>query len=245
MANVKFSDLPSLAVMTDISEVPVLEGGATKTITGTVLKTYTRTTDVDGTELLGTTLSSNIVNSSLTSVGTLTSLSVSGTTTSQGLTVTTPIVRPVAIYSRKHSVAQNTVTDTDTKVLFNTVVDSVEDTGLTYDALTNPGRFINNSGAQRVFSVSTTVSFPSTSTAGSRAVYILKNGTERVAQQLVTAVTQNGGTSNQPTVVNVSAPLVLADGEYFEVFVWQNSGTPIAIGTTGVFGGSYIVTTWI
>ena len=245
MANVKFSDLPSLAVMTDASKVPVLEGGATKTITGTVLKSYTRTTDVNGTELVGTTIASNIVNSSLTSVGTLTDLTVAGTTTTQGLTVTTPVVRPVAVSSRKHSVAQNTVSEVDTKVLFNTVVDAVEDTGLTYDTVTNPGRFINNSGSQRVFSVSTTVAFASTSTAGSRSVYVLKNGTERVAQQLVTAVIQNGGVSNQPTIISVNVPIVLDNGEYFEVYAWQNSGSPVAIGTAGVFGGSYIVTTWI
>ncbi len=245
MANVKFSDLPSLAVMTTIAEVPVLEGGATKTITGEVLKTFTRTTDVNGTELLGTTLASNIVNSSLTSVGTLTDLTVSGEVSTTDLTVTNPIIRPVALFSRKHSVAQNTVTDTDTKVLFNTVVDSVEDTGVAYDAVTNPGRFINNSGAQRVFNVSTTVAFASSSTAGSRSIYILKNGTERIAQQLVTATVQNSGTSNQPTIISLSAPIVLADTEYFEVYAWQNSGNPVAIGAAGTFGGSYIVTTWI
>jgi hypothetical protein len=238
MANVKLSELPALSTMTNAAVVPVVEGGVTKIVTGTALKTYTRTTDVNASELLGTTLPSSIVTSSLTSVGTITSL------TATSLTVTNPIIRVVPILTRKHSVAQNLLTDTATRVVFNTVSDSVNTTGITYDGSSNPGRFTNTSGATRVFTVSTTVEFNQTSTAGHRIAWILKNSNERVAQQSQVAATQNGGTGNETTVLNLSVPIVLDNNEFFEVWSYQDSGGTLTIGAGGDFGGSYISIIW-
>jgi hypothetical protein len=151
MADIKISDLPNLASMTNAAIVPVVESGVTKTITGTALKTYTRTTDVDASELLGTTLPAAVVTSSLTTVGTITDLNATD------LTVTNPINRVVPMFTRRHSVAQNLVSTVNTRVLFNTQEDSVSSTGITYDGALNPGRFANTSGQTRVYNISVTI----------------------------------------------------------------------------------------
>lgn len=238
MADTKLSDLPSLSTMTAIAVIPVVEGGVTKLITGTTLRTFTRTTDVDASELLGTTLPSSIVTSSLTSVGTITDLNATD------LTVTNPITRVVPLVSRRHSIAQNLVSTVNTRVLFNTVEDSVSTTGITYDTSLNPGRFINESGETRVFNISVTIEYSSVSTAGHRIVWIQK-GVNRIAQQSVNAATQNLGTQNETTVLNISTPIALDNNEYFEVWAYQDSGSPVPIGSGGDFGGSYISLVWI
>lgn len=237
MANVKLSELPALSSMTNAAIVPVVEGGATKVVTGLALKTYTRTTDVNASELLGNTLPSAIVNSSLTSVGTITDLNA------VDLTVTNPITRVVPMFTRRHNVGQNIITAVATRVLFNTEEDVVSATGITYDSL-NPGRFINTSGERRVYNISVTVDFAPTSTAGHRMVYITK-GADRIAQQAYTASTQNGGLQNEPTIINVATPIVLNNNQYFEVWAYQDSGNPVAIGSGTDFGGSYISLVWI
>lgn len=237
MADIKISDLPALSTMTATAVVPVVEGGITKTITGTVLKTFTRTTDVDASELLGTTLPTSIVNSSLTSVGTITDLNATD------LTVTNPITRVVPMVSRRHSIAQNLVSTVNTRVLFNTVEDSIGTTGINYDVALNPGRFINASGATRVYNVSVTIEYSSSSTAGHRMVWIQK-GANRIAQQSVNSATQNLGTQIETTVLSLSTPIALNDGEYFEVWAYQDSGSSVPIGV-GDFGGSYISLVWI
>jgi len=256
MADIKLSELPSLAVLTDASLIPVVESGATKKIVASSLKTYVTTgLQVDVANLVGTTLASSVVNSSLTSIGTLSTLSVTGlantgsisteSISTGDLTVTNPVVRPVAIITRRHNTAQNTVSEVDTRVIYNTIEDTTVDTGIVYDSSSNIGRFTNTSGATRVFSISTTVVFASTSTAGSRVIYIKKNGTDRVAQSSAVAITQNGGTSNQATVLNVSTTIKLTNNEYFEVVAWQNSNNAISLGSGGGFDGSYIAITWI
>ena len=238
MADTKLSDLPALSSMTATAVVPVVESGITKIITGTTLRTFTRTTDVDASELLGTTLPASVVNSSLTSLGTIADLNATD------LTVTNPITRVVPMFSRRHSVAQNLVSTVNTRVLFNTVEDSVGTTGVTYDTSLNPGRFINNSGSTRVYNVSVTIEYSSASTAGHRMVWIQK-GANRIAQQSVNASTQNSGTQNETTVLNVSTPVVLQDGEYFEVWAYQDSGSSVPMGSGGDFSGSYISLVWI
>jgi hypothetical protein len=75
--------------------------------------------------------------------------------------------------------------------------------------------------------------------------WILKNGITRVAQVTVTAATQNAGTGNESTVINLSTPMVLDNNEYFEVWAYQDSGNPVPIGSGGDFGGSYISLVWI
>ncbi len=241
---VKLSELPALSALTNATVVPVVEGGVTKIVTGTALKTYTRTTDVNASELLGTALPSAIVSSSLTSLGTISNL-VATTASTTDLTVTNPIIRTVPIITRKHNAAQNLVSDVPGRVLFNTVIDTVSTTGIVYDGSSNPGRFTNTSGSTRVFTISTTIEFNRTSTAGHRFVWILKNGSERVAQQTQVAATQNGGTSNEATVLNLSTPIVLDNNEYFEVWASQNSGNALNIGIGGDFDGSYISLIWI
>lgn len=256
MADIKISELPSLEVLTDASLIPVVESGATKQLVASSLKTYVTTgLQVDVENLAGTTLPALVVNSSLTSIGTLSTLSVTGlantgsisteSISTDDLTVTNPVVRPVAILTRRHDTQQTTVSETDTRVLYNTVEDTTVSTGIVYDSIANTGRFTNTSGATRVFNISTTVVFASSSTAGSRTIYIKKNGSDRVAQSLSVATTQNSGTSNQPTVLNLSTTIKLNNNEYFEVFAWQNSNNSINLGSGGGFDGSYIAITWI
>lgn len=246
---VKLSELPALSTMTDTAVVPVVEDGITKIVTGTALKTYTRTTDVNASELLGTALPSAIVTSSLTSLGTITDLTattVHATTLySTDLSVTNTVSRVVPIFTRKHSLAQNLVSEVPSRVQFNTLIDSVSTTGVTYDGSSNIGRFTNTSGVTRVFTLSTTIEFSRSSTSGHRIAWILKNSSERVAQQTQVAATQNGGSTNETTVLNLSTPIVLDNNEYFEVWAYQNSGGALNIGTTGDFNGSYISLIWI
>lgn len=197
--------------------------------------------------LTGTILASNVVNSSLTSVGTLTSLTVSGsgsigtnltvgTTTAHTLTVTGSVSRQVPMFSRQNSTSQLIGSGSDTRIAFDTAVDSVGATGLTYDGTTQIGRFTNTSGASRVFLVSATVTY-SANSAGVRSTSIKKNGVKLCE-------VRGTGMSGEDTAHNVFVPVLLNSFDYFEVHAYQTTGVNLLTGTGDSFNGNYISVVW-
>ena len=177
--------------------------------------------------LTGTTLASNVVNSSLTSVGTLTAL-----------TVNNVVRRTVPTISRKQAASQLISNATASRVEFDTVVDSISDVGLTYDDALgiHPGRFTNTSSETRVYNISTSVVFD-VNNAGYRVAWI-----ERVGVQKVRSTT--APIAGDYPQITLSTTISLAPGDYFEVYAFQTSGVNLATGT-GPFNGNYISITWI
>jgi len=183
------------------------------------------TVTADANTLSNTTLKSTVVNSSLTSVGTLT-----------GLTVNNVIHRNVAFLSRKHAASQLMGNAFPFRVEFDTVAETDFDTGLVYNTSTNAGRLTNNTAETRVYTVTTTLNFDPNST-GYRGAWIEKNGVKLV-QDLRQAV--NG----DHTLITISTAVVLAPTDYIEVYAYQTSGVNLSIGTAP-FNGNYINITWI
>ena len=173
----------------------------------------------------GTTLASNVVNSSLTSVGTLT-----------GLTVSNTIHRNIALVTRKHASSQLMGNALPFRVEFDTVAESAYDTGLAYNTTTNAGRFTNNTAETKVFTVTTTVNFDSNST-GYRSAWIEKNGVKLVQDQ-------RQAVNGDHTLITISTSVVLAATDYIEVYAYQTSGVNLSIGTAP-YSGNYINITWI
>ena len=175
--------------------------------------------------LTGNTLALNVVNSSLTSVGTLTAL-----------TVNNVIERQVAIITKKHASSQLIGNATPFRVEFDTTVDSTVSTGLTYSTGTNAGRFTNLSGETRVYTISTTINFDLNAT-GNRTAWIEKNGVK--LQQM-----QFPAVAGDHTLISLSTSVMLAPTDYIEIYAEQTSGVNLAIGGAP-FNGNYISITWI
>lgn len=144
------------------------------------------------------------------------------------ITKTTPLV------TRRNSTSQTIANGSNTRVLFNTQEDSNGTIGLTYDSVTNIGRFTNTSGMTKTFNVSSTVVY-STNSTGARSTYILK-GTSRIAQMTTIP------TVGDATVHNVTTPVKLANNEFIEVYAYHtiSGGGSLNIGSGGSFNGSYI-----
>jgi hypothetical protein len=183
------------------------------------------TVTADANTLSNTTLKSTVVNSSLTSVGTLT-----------GLTVNNVIYRNVALLSRKHASSQLIGNALPFRVEFDTVAESAFDTGLVYNTSTNAGRLTNNSGSTKVYTITTTLNFDVNST-GYRGAWIEKNGV-RLVEDTRQAV--NG----DHTLITLTTSVVLGATDYIEVYAYQTSGVNLSIGTAP-FNGNYINITWI
>lgn len=144
------------------------------------------------------------------------------------------ITKTTSLVTRRHSTSQTLANGSNTRVLFNTQEDSNGTIGLTYDAVTNIGRFTNTSGLTKVYNVSATIVYATNST-GARLTYILK-GTSRVAQMTTIP------TVGEATVHNVSTPVKLANNEFIEVYAYHtiSGGGSLNIGSGGSFNGSYI-----
>jgi len=144
------------------------------------------------------------------------------------ITKTTPLL------TRRNSTSQTVANASNTRVLFNTQEDTNGSIGLTYDAVTNAGRFTNTSGVTKTFNVSSTIVY-STNSTGARSTYILK-GTSRIAQ--MTSIPTVG----DATVHNVTTPVKLANNEFIEVYAYHtiSGGGSLNIGSGGSFNGSYI-----
>jgi hypothetical protein len=131
------------------------------------------------------------------------------------------------VYGRLITTSQTVANNTDYTVLFDSG-DSNTDLGtvpISYD--TSNGRFTNTSGGSSSFIVSYQVNFSSNNT-NSRQTWIEKNGNAALRYgQNSTAATQ--GTK---TIVNGAAFITVADGEYFTLRAYQNSGSTLDLFTT-------------
>lgn len=142
-----------------------------------------------------------------------------------------------ALLSRYHNTLQTLTTGADTRVIFNTALQTVGSIGLTYDSVTNIGRFTNTSGSQKTYTINATVAFNLNAT-GVRLLYILVNGTTRYAEVLYPAVS-----ANDAAVLNAGATVSLANNEYFEVWAFQTTGISLNIGQFGGTPGSLVTIT--
>lgn len=183
------------------------------------------TVPADASTLTNTTLNATVVNSSLTSVGTLTAL-----------TVNDPVHRIVPFLSKQNGTIQTISPAIDTRITFDTVFDSLDDTGLLYNSTTFNGRFTNKSGETRVYNLSTTVNFEFNNT-GSRAVWFEKQGVN-VSKIHVNSV------DDDITAITVSTTMKLDDNDWFEVHAYQSTGVNLDTGNP-LTGNNFITITWI
>ena len=101
---------------------------------------------------------------------------------------------------------------------------STLDTGLTWNSVTKA--WTNTSGSSKVYNVSATVVFEGNPT-GYRSLSIVANGAATMGTTQVPTVIDAGPGPQLPyyqTFVTVSANVLLADTEYFQVYAMQNSG---------------------
>lgn len=173
----------------------------------------------------GGTLASNVLASSLTSVGTLTAL-----------TVNNIVRRNVPLISRKHAASQLIGNALPFRVEFDTVAESIFDTGLVYSTVSNAGRITNNTAETRVYTITTTLNFD-TNSSGYRSAWIEKNGVKLVQDQ-------RQAVNGDHTLITISTSVVLAATDYIEVYAYQTSGVNLSIGTAP-YSGNYINITWI
>jgi hypothetical protein len=124
------------------------------------------------------------------------------------------------------STVQSVAVSTDTIVLYDTVVTTVGDIGLTLRA----GVFTNNTGDQLILDVSYQVAFEQSS-YGSRVVYIGLGSFPSTNRRAVL----DGPASTDFPVLSSTAKIVLAADASFYIGVWQNSLT--SIGINGAYAG--------
>ncbi len=127
----------------------------------------------------------------------------------------------------RHNTTQSVLSSVNTPVIFN-----VEDfqTGIRIHSTTvNPTRFTNRSGVTKTFRFSASVIFEA-SPVGDRFVFFAVNGaTGAVAPRF-------GQTSFNPMpmgrdISNISTQIELKNGEFTECFVFQDSASPLNIGS--------------
>ena len=167
------------------------------------------------------------VNGTANFVGPITAASInaSGTVTTTNLTVNGYTILP-CIVRQNQTIGYTVLDNTSTILVFPTSVSSVGNIPLTYE--TASGIFRNTSGVTITINVCTRVIFPAGGT-GYRNVYILHSNTTygKVGEMAV---------SNQDTTKNcfltASANLILANNEYFQVYVYQTSGGSMSLANT-------------
>jgi hypothetical protein len=115
---------------------------------------------------------------------------------------------------------QTILSSTDTTVLYDTVVTTVGDIGLTLSA----GTFTNNTGAQLILDVSYQVAF-ALSSNGSRVAYIGLGTPFSSSRRGMLDLPA----STDFTILSSAAKIVLAANASFYVAVWQNSTASLGI----------------
>lgn len=115
-------------------------------------------------------------------------------------------------------------------VLFDTSIESYGTITLDHSI---PTSFTNTSGSTHSYIVSVTVNYDINS-IGIRTLYISKNASTRITQTIVNAV------SSDNTFLNLSIPILLNNGDYFQVWTSQDSGSSLNIGSDSDFGGCSI-----
>ena len=123
---------------------------------------------------------------------------------------------------------------TDTAVLWTTV--DVNGTKLTYAS----GKWTNSSSRALTVIISTTIAWDNVS-GGARAVYITRNGDSTTGTNRMAEFDVDAGTTDFD-VQNVNTTIALQPNDYFQVWVWQNSGSNVGIGNaSGGMNSGYSV----
>jgi hypothetical protein len=136
------------------------------------------------------------------------------------------------VMARRHSTTQSLTNGVETRVQWN-ITDSDNSRGsvsLTYDGTTQVGRYTNSSGTTKTYLVTWQVNF-GPDPVGARATWLYHNTTGGVF--LNTQKRQgevHTGINNDFTMVTSSTIAVLDNGEFFEIWAWQNSGNELQIG---------------
>jgi len=125
-------------------------------------------------------------------------------------------------------------TTTDTAVLWTTV--DVNGTKLTYAS----GKWTNSSSRALTVIISTTVAWDNVA-GGARVVYITRNGDSTTGTNRMAEFDVDAGATDFD-VQNVNTTIALQPGDYFQVWVWQNSGSNVGIGNaSGGMSSGYSV----
>lgn len=150
---------------------------------------------------------------------------------SYGYLASPPSIYPFMTYqnSTTQSISSSSP-PSNTLVLFDTSIESYGTISLDHST---PTSFTNTSGSTHSFIVSVTVNYDINST-GIRTLYISKNASTRITQTIMNAV------STDNTFLNLNIPILLNNGDYFQVWTSQDSGSTLDIGSDSDFGGSSI-----
>ena len=160
-----------------------------------------------------------------------------GPTGDVGATGPTGSIGSAATLSYTNDLAQSIPPGTDTPVNWNNfdAANSNGITGVTYDGIS---KFTNTSGEKLILNVTAYITWAFGPTTGTgRYAFAAKNGsvvTDRYG------ITSFGGPETDHPSSSVDFNIVLEDGEYFEIFAWQNELTDIEINSQIAFPGSRI-----
>jgi len=171
--------------------------------------------------LTGSFINPTVAGSNLTSVGILTDLEVNNS-----------VKRIVPFQARKNSTIQIISPNVDNRMQFDTVIEEIDNLGLTYNTTFTAGRFQNTSGRRQAYLVSTTINF-NFAVAGARSVWVSKNGA-------IVAYSSQPPAPSGNTFINVSATVSLGDTEYFEVFSTHTAGGNLNTGQGSGLDGNYV-----
>ncbi len=136
------------------------------------------------------------------------------------------------VLARRHSTTQNISSGIETRVQWN-ITDPDNSRGsvsLTYDGTTQVGRFTNNSGTTKTYLVTWQINF-GPDPVGARATWLWHNNTlngSGAAQKRQGEI--HTGINNDFTMLTSSTIAVLDNGEFFEIWAWQNSGNELQMG---------------
>jgi hypothetical protein len=233
MANITISSLPSLATMTDATVVPSDSGNSTQKISGSTLKAYFQA-NVPAANISGNTLPNTVLTSSLTSVGTLGSLSVTANANVGNLTSTG------VIYANNNILIGSTGSEGGQIVMgyvgVNNFAGQANSTwNMDVDASNNFRIFsqIANGATTTPISISASnsnVSFPST---------VIANGLSVTGNTSVTTLSGNVVLSGIQEDTTGTSPLLLWDDANFDVgydsTVYYNHATEtLHVGNLGI-----------
>jgi hypothetical protein len=169
-------------------------------------------------------VSNTVLSSTLTSYQPV--ITTSTNVSCNNITVGGYAVLPCII--RQNQLAFSIPNNSTTLVTFSVLVNSIGNMGLSY----SNGNFTNTSGVTISVNVSTRVGFTAGG-IGYRNVFISHSNSAygRVGEMVIT-----NQTTTQPCVLNVSANLILANNEYFQVYAYQTSGGALTLSNSA---GSY------
>lgn len=128
-----------------------------------------------------------------------------------------------------NSASQNVATATDFVLSFNS---ERYDVGGMHSTTTNTSRITIPSGGGGVYHIGGSVNWNNTDTDGIRQLVILLNGATRLA-----VVEASGGVNGSMSVV--SCDYKLAASDYIELLVYQNSGSIIAVNSSGNYSPEF------